>query len=85
MQGVRCVVHLAGCTTDADMEAQIAGNIRGAFNVFEAARDAGVQRVVYASSHHVVGYYPRNRRIGSHEGAVFFVEQRPARRDQAVA
>ena len=29
MQGVRCVVHLAGCTTDADMEAQIAGNIRG--------------------------------------------------------
>ena len=65
MQGVHCVIHLAGCTTDADMEAQIAGNIRGAYNVFEAARDAGVQRVVYASSHHVVGYYPRNRRIGT--------------------
>ncbi len=65
MQGVHSVVHLAGCTTDADMEAQIAGNIRGAWNVFEAARDAGVQRVVYASSHHVVGYYPRNRRIGT--------------------
>ena len=65
MQGVHCVVHLAGCTTDADMEAQIAGNIRGAWNVFEAARAAGVQRVVYASSHHVVGYYPRHRRIGT--------------------
>jgi uronate dehydrogenase len=65
MQGVHSVVHLAGCTTDADMEAQIAGNIRGAWNVFEAARDAGVQRVVYASSHHVVGYYPRSRRIGT--------------------
>jgi len=65
MQGVHCVVHLAGCTTDADMEQQIAGNIRGAYNVFEAARAAGVQRVVYASSHHVVGYYPRSRRIGT--------------------
>lgn len=65
MQGARAVVHLAGCTTDADMNAQIAGNIRGAWNVFEAARDAGVERVVFASSHHVVGYYPRQRRIGT--------------------
>jgi uronate dehydrogenase len=65
MRDVRCVVHLAGCTTDADIDAQIEGNIRGAFNVFEAARDAGVKRVVFASSHHVVGYYPRARRIGT--------------------
>ncbi|MFC5522281.1 NAD-dependent epimerase/dehydratase family protein [Polaromonas jejuensis] len=65
MQGVRGVVHLAGCTTDADIEAQIDGNVRGAFNVFEAAREAGVERVVFASSHHVVGYYPRTRRIGT--------------------
>lgn len=65
MQGVRAVVHLAGCTTDADIEAQIEGNVRGAWNLFEAARDAGVERVVFASSHHVVGYYPRRRRIGT--------------------
>lgn len=65
MQGVRAVIHLAGCTTDADIEAQIEGNVRGAYNVFEAARDAGVERVVFASSHHVVGYYPRRRRIGN--------------------
>jgi uronate dehydrogenase len=65
MQGVRAVVHLAGCTTDAPMEDQVAGNVVGAFNVFEAARLAGVERVIYASSHHVVGYYPRRRRIGT--------------------
>ena len=65
MQGVRAVIHLAGCTTDADIDAQIEGNVRGAWNVFEAARDAGVERVVFASSHHVVGYYPRRRRIGT--------------------
>lgn len=65
MQGVRAVIHLAGCTTDADIDAQIEGNIRGAWNVFDAAREAGVERVVFASSHHVVGYYPRERRIGT--------------------
>jgi len=65
MEGVAAVIHLAGCTTDADIEAQIEGNVRGAYNVFEAARDAGVERVVFASSHHVVGYYPRSRRIGT--------------------
>ena len=65
MQGVGAVIHLAGCTTDAAIDAQIEGNIRGAWNVFEAARTAGVERVVFASSHHVVGYYPRSRRIGT--------------------
>jgi uronate dehydrogenase len=65
MEGVQAIIHLAGCTTDADIEAQIEGNVRGAWNLFEAARAAGVQRVVFASSHHVVGYYPRQRRIGT--------------------
>lgn len=65
MQGVRAVIHLAGCTTDADIDSQIEGNVRGAWNMFEAAREAGVERVVFASSHHVVGYYPRERRIGT--------------------
>lgn len=65
MEGASAVVHLAGCTTDAGIEDQIDGNIRGAFNVYEAARQCGVERVVFASSNHVVGYYPRRRRIGS--------------------
>jgi uronate dehydrogenase len=62
-EGVGAVIHLAGCTTDAGIEDQIDGNIRGAFNVFEAARLCGVERVIFASSNHVVGYYPRSRRI----------------------
>lgn len=61
--GVDAIVHLAGCTTDAPMPEQIAGNIVGATNVYEAARLNGVSRVVFASSHHVVGYYPRERRL----------------------
>jgi uronate dehydrogenase len=65
MHGVTGIVHLAGCTTDAAIEEQIDGNIRGLLNLLEAAREAGVERVVLASSHHVVGYYPRRRRIGT--------------------
>lgn len=65
LQGASAVVHLAGCTTEAGIEEQIAGNVQGAWNVFDAARAAGIERVVFTSSHHVVGHYPRHRRIGS--------------------
>jgi uronate dehydrogenase len=33
-------------------------NCDGVFNVYDAARRAGVRRVVFASSHHAVGEYP---------------------------
>jgi uronate dehydrogenase len=65
MTGVSAVIHLAGCTTDAGIEEQISGNIVGAYNIYEAARAAGVERVIFASSHHVLGYYPRRRRLNS--------------------
>ncbi|KAF1049365.1 NAD-dependent epimerase/dehydratase family protein [Xylophilus sp.] len=65
LKGVSAIVHLAGCTTDAAIEEQVEGNVLGVFRLFEAARDAGVARVVFASSHHTVGYYPRQRRIGT--------------------
>ena len=38
-------------------------NIVATWNVFEAARRQGVKRVVYASSHHAVGFYRRARVI----------------------
>src|SRR5205809_866301 len=38
-------------------------NVVGTWNVFEAARRQGVRRVVYASSHHAVGFYRRARPI----------------------
>ena len=65
MNGVHAVIHLAGCTTEAGIDDQIAGNITGAWTVFEEARKAGIARVVFASTHHVVGHYPRSRRIGT--------------------
>ncbi|MEM9017706.1 MAG: NAD-dependent epimerase/dehydratase family protein, partial [Verrucomicrobiota bacterium] len=40
-------------------EETLAANIIGTHNVFEAAVRGGVERIVYASSHHAVGFTPR--------------------------
>jgi uronate dehydrogenase len=59
MQGIECVVHMAGAPDEDTWEKILALNISGCYNVFEAARQAGVQRVVFASSHHAVGFASR--------------------------
>lgn len=56
--GVDTVIHLAGeSSVDAPWERVLPANIIGAYNVFEAARRAGVRRVVFASSNHAIGMY----------------------------
>jgi uronate dehydrogenase len=63
MQGVDCVVHLGGISVEDTWEKILPNSIAGTWNVFEAARRHGCLRVVYASSHHAVGYYRRGRFI----------------------
>jgi uronate dehydrogenase len=58
------IVHLGGFSVEGPWETILSANIVGCYNLFEAARRAGVKRVVFASSNHAVGFYPRNRRIG---------------------
>ncbi|WP_096390507.1 NAD-dependent glucose-6-phosphate dehydrogenase Azf [Halopenitus persicus] len=63
MAGVESVVHLAGDPrTDASWESVLRNNIDGTRAVFEAAVDAGVDRVAYASSNHAVGHYETDER-----------------------
>ena len=60
MDGVDTVVHLAGASSpESGWEAVLEANLIGVRNVLEAARDAGVRRVVLASSNHVMGMYDR--------------------------
>lgn len=55
---VDAVVHLAGSPAiETPWEQVLTNNIVGTYNVFEAARRAGVNRVVFASSNHTVGMY----------------------------
>ncbi|MEO6703977.1 MAG: NAD(P)-dependent oxidoreductase [Jatrophihabitantaceae bacterium] len=59
LAGVSAVVHLAGQPTEAPWPVIRESNLEGTFQLFEAARRAGVRRVVYASSNHAVGFTPR--------------------------
>jgi nucleoside-diphosphate-sugar epimerase len=55
-QGIDAVVHLAASpSVSTSWEEILPNNIVGTYNVFEAAREAGVRRVVYASSNHAIG------------------------------
>ena len=58
-QGATAVVHLAGIATESTWPAISHANIEGTYCALEAARRAGVQRVVLASSNHATGYTPR--------------------------
>jgi len=58
LDGAAAIVHLAGQPTEAPWPVIRDANIDGTFQVFEAARRAGVKRVVYASSNHAVGFTP---------------------------
>jgi uronate dehydrogenase len=57
--GVDAVLHLA-CVHGLDLafDASIDANVRATVHVFDEARLAGVERIVYASSHHVHGAHP---------------------------
>jgi len=58
--GVDTVVHLAARTGSSDVFQEILkNNVVGTYNVFEAARRAGVSRVVYASSGATVSAWER--------------------------
>jgi len=58
LDGVDAVVHLAGQPSEAPWPVIRDANIEGTAQVFEAARRAGVRRMVYASSNHAVGFTP---------------------------
>ena len=56
--GCDAVVHLAAsASVDSSWDDVLPNNLVGTYNVFEAARRQGVERVVYASSNHAVGMY----------------------------
>ena len=62
-RGCDAILHFGGisCERGADLIHEV--NIRGTYNVYEAARKEGVRRVLFASSNHVIGFHPRESRI----------------------
>ena len=64
VEGIDGIVHLGGFSVEGPWPVLLKSNIEGCYNLFEAARAAGVKRVVFASSNHAVGFYPREQTIG---------------------
>lgn len=67
-EGIEAVVHLAASpSVETPWEAILPNNLIGTYNVFEAARRAGVDRVVFASSNHAIGGYELDGAPGLYE------------------
>jgi uronate dehydrogenase len=56
--GVDAIVHMAGIPREAPIEQIASANLVATYNVFAAAHAAGVKRIVFGSTNHVVGFYP---------------------------
>lgn len=63
LEGADMVVHFGARGDEAPFETILGPNIIGAYNLWEAAYQNGVRRVIYASSIHAVGMYPKNEFI----------------------
>lgn len=65
VDGVDGIVHLGGISKEDSWDRILQTNFVGTYNIYEAARQCGVKRVVFASSNHVVGFYRRSEFIGT--------------------
>ncbi len=63
LQDVDAVVHLGGVSVEGPFEPILQANIVGAHNLYEAARQHAVKRIVFASSNHVTGFYRQDEVI----------------------
>jgi len=59
VRGVDAIIHLAGISLESSFDKILRANIEGTYNLYEAAREEGVGRIVFASSNHAIGYTPR--------------------------
>ncbi len=77
-QDADAVLHLGGISTEAPFDDVLQVNVVGTHNVLRAAVDAGVSRVILASSNHAVGFY---RRADIPPGSDGLPDELPARPD----
>lgn len=64
-EGADMIIHFGAIVDEAPFEDLLGPNFVGSYNVWEAAHIHGARRVVYASSIHAVGMYPKNEFIGT--------------------
>lgn len=65
LEGADMVIHFGAFVDEGPFEKLLGPNFVGAYNIWEAAFQHKLKRVVYASSIHAVGMYPKNEFIGT--------------------
>ncbi|TDX70397.1 uronate dehydrogenase [Neorhizobium sp. R1-B] len=63
LKGIDAIVHLAGFPGERPIEDIVRVNVMGTHNIYEAARQLGISRVVLGSSNHVTGFFTRDQRV----------------------
>lgn len=64
MTGIDTVIHFAAQSTEADfISALVPNNIIGLYNTFEAAKETGVRRIIFASTIQAMGRHPHGHTI----------------------
>jgi len=63
VEGCDGILHLGGISIEDTFENILGANLRGLYNVYEAARQAGVPRILFASSNHAIGFHTRETRL----------------------
>nr|WP_272214529.1 NAD(P)-dependent oxidoreductase [Marinicella sp. W31]MDC2880149.1 NAD(P)-dependent oxidoreductase [Marinicella sp. W31] len=66
-EGVDAIIHMAGNPKEGPWGNLLASNVVGAANLWEAAAQKGVDRVLYGSSNHVLGMYPTTVKLDGSE------------------
>jgi uronate dehydrogenase len=67
LDGIDGIIHLGGLSVEDDWAPILRVNIDATYDFFVAAAKAGVRRIVFASSNHVVGFYRRDVRLTPEE------------------
>jgi uronate dehydrogenase len=63
LEGADMVVHMGAYADEGPFEKLLGPNFVGAYNIWEAAYQHGLKRVIYGSSIHAVGMHPKNEFI----------------------
>lgn len=62
-EGMDAIVHLAGVSSENEWENLVPANLAAIAHLYDAAVVHGVDRVLFASSNHAIGFYPATQRI----------------------
>jgi nucleoside-diphosphate-sugar epimerase len=63
-EGVKAMVHLAAVSDEDDFQSRLLPvNLAGVYNAFEAARQARVHKVIFASTAQTVLFYPKGQPV----------------------